>query len=83
MAVDGAAVTMLGIAKILGVGRSTLYDRIQAGTYSLDTIPMRETSRGNFYPLDAVLRKQYPDADDNTIALMMFQFTLEYGRYVR
>ena len=56
MAMDGAAVTMRGIAKILGVGRSTLYERIAAGTYSLAEIPMRETSRGNFYPLDAIFK---------------------------
>lgn len=40
MAMDSAAVTMRGIAKILGVSRSTLYERIAAGTYSLAEIPM-------------------------------------------
>ncbi len=78
-----AVVTMLGISKFLGVSRKTVYNRINTRKLDLDNIPRAETSRGILYDLEAFARQEHPNADDNGIAMILYQFKQEHGRYVR
>ena len=66
--------TMTGIGKVLGVSRATVYRRLERERFSLEGIPMLETSRGNFYDMESVFKMILPSADKNTIAMMMFDF---------
>lgn len=74
---------MPGVAKILGVDRATVYRRIERKTFSLEGVRARVTGRGHRYDLHGVFQRVYPDADDNTITMMMYDFRQKHGRLTR
>ena len=70
------------IAKIIGVNKSTLYRRCKRGQFSFDVFPQVQTRNGVKFDTEGVFRLLFPSADDNTIALMMFDF-LQTNKRVR
>ena len=75
--------TLTGVARIMGLHRATLYRRVRNGKADLADLPHRITMRGTYYDLQAVYRRMLPGANDQTIALLMFDFIQENGRLIR
>ena len=66
--------TMREIGLVLGISRQSLVRRIERERFSLVGIPSSVMKNGNLYDMEAVFKRVFPSADDNTISLMMFMF---------
>ncbi len=75
--------TLAGVARIMGLDKATLYRRVRRGNANLSDLPQRITVRGTYYDLEAVYQRMLPGANDQTIALLMFDFIQDNGRLIR
>lgn len=75
--------TLTGVARIMGLDRATLYRRVRKGKANLSDLPHLITVKGTHYDVEAIYQKMLPGANDQTIALLMFDFIQENGRLIR
>jgi len=75
--------TLTGVAIVLGIKKQVAYRRRREGTLGIEHIPKRETRSGMLYDMQSIFQMAAPEADENTIALLMYGFTQEHGGMVK
>ena len=75
-------VTRCGIARLLGISTSTVYDRIKRGRMSLDGIPCQVLRTQTLYDLEAVVERFIPGTKE-TRHEVIIDFMQAYGGVVR
>jgi len=76
-------VSLAGVARILGLKRTTAYNRRQRGILMiLDDVPFVQTRTCLLYDMQTIFEKVVPTADGNKIADLMYEFIQKNGNLV-
>lgn len=75
--------TIKGVGAVLGVSTSTMYKRLRRHTFSVEGIPVMKTRHGNLYDMEAIFKRLFPSADDNTIAGLMYDYMQKHRGLVK
>lgn len=75
--------TKKGVAAVIGIGHRTLYRRLDAGTLSLEDIPVtirvQKPHHVKLYDMEAVFKMVYPGASKDRIADLMYRFREDHN----
>jgi len=75
--------TTTGVGQIMGIHRTTVIDRQEAGDLDLSDIGQTIIKKVQHYDLEGVFRMVYPSHSDSEINDLIFGFIQENGRKVR